>query len=84
MTDGQSTNSGALKQFDSKPAALNDLRNNQLILRPGEKITQTFTKSNPQAWFSYFEKLCFRYKILRDDEKLLALIPCVLTTKHSA
>ena len=76
MTDDQPTHSGDLKHADSNHAVLNDLRNNQLILRPGEKITHTFTKSNPHAWFSYFEKLCIRYKILSDDEKLHALIPC--------
>ena len=76
MTDDQPTHSGDLKHADSNHAVLKDLRNNQLILRPGEKITHTFTKSNPHAWFSYFEKLCIRYKILSDDEKLHALIPC--------
>ena len=76
MTDDQPTHSGDFKHADSNHAVLNDLRNNQLILRPGEKITHTFTKSNPHAWFSYFEKLCIRYKILSDDEKLHALIPC--------
>ena len=72
MTDDQPTHSGDLKHADSNHAVLNDLRNNQLILRPGEKIIHTFTKSNPHAWFSYFEKLCIRYKILSDDEKLHA------------
>ena len=76
MNDDQPTHSGDLKRADSNHAVLNDLRNNQLILRPGEKITHTFTKSNPHAWFSYFEKLCIRYKILSDDEKLHVLIPC--------
>ena len=76
MTDDQPTHFGDFKHAYSNHAVLNDLRNNQLIFRPGEKITHTFTKSNPRAGFSYFEKLCIRYKILSDDEKLHALIPC--------
>ena len=76
MNDDQPTHSGDLKHADSNHAVLNDLQNNQLILRPAEKITHTFTKSNPHAWFSYFEKLCIRYKIISDDEKLHSLIPC--------
>ena len=58
MNDDQPTHSGDLKLADSNHAVLNDLRNNQLILRPGEKVTHIFTKSNPHVWFSYFEKLC--------------------------
>ena len=57
MTDDQPTHSGVSKHSDSKPAALNDLQNNQLILHPGVKITHTFTKSNPHTWFSHFETL---------------------------
>ena len=76
ITDDQPTHSCDLKHADSNHAVLNDLRNKQLILHPGEKITHTFTKSNPHAWFSYFEKLCIRYKIFSDNEKLHAMIPC--------
>ena len=38
MTDDQPTHSGVSKHSDSKPAAFNDLQNNQLILPPGEKM----------------------------------------------
>ena len=63
--DGKSTN---FHLFDAVPIA---------ILRPGEKITRTFTKSNPSDWCVYFERLCTRHNILQDAEKVDALISCL-------
>ena len=64
MNDDQPMHSGNFKHADSKHAVLNDLRNNQLILRPVEKITHTFTKSNPTLGFPILKKCAFDIKFL--------------------
>ena len=30
----------------------------QTTFRPGERITQKFTKDNPAAWCNYFDQIC--------------------------
>ena len=45
----------------------------QTTFRPGERITQKFTKDNPAAWCNYFDQICLRYNILSND----ALISCL-------
>jgi len=50
-------------------------------LRPGEKLTQIFTKQNPVGWFRYFEALYSRNNLVCDVKKIDALIP-TLTLKY--
>lgn len=46
-------------------------------LRPGDKITQNFTKDNATGWFRYFDQLCLRLGLNSNHEKIDALIPCL-------
>ena len=47
------------------------------ILRPGERLAHSFTKENPQAWFTYFNSLCDRNGLLDNKAKIDALVPCL-------
>ena len=45
-----------------------------MILRPGERFNQRFTKENPVRWFKYFEPLCFRNGLRSDNQKIDGLM----------
>ena len=46
-------------------------------LRPGDRITQKFTKENPSGWFRYFNALCLRNRLGSDVQKIDALVSCL-------